>query len=76
MAEVIVYSTPTCVHCKAAKSFLKENNVEFTEKDVTSDPEARAFLLSKGYRGVPVISVDGKEIQGFDQPKLSEMLGL
>lgn len=76
MEQVIVYSTPTCVHCNAAKAFLKENNVEFVEKDVTQDQEARAFLISKGYRGVPVIQVGEVEIQGFDQPRLSELLGL
>mgnify|MGYP000185686093 CR=1 FL=1 len=32
--NVIIYSTPTCVYCQAAKDFFKENGVAYTEKDV------------------------------------------
>ena len=74
MAEVTIYTSPTCVHCKAAKAFMADNNIAYTEKDVAADTEARQWMLDHGYRGVPVIVVDGEEIIGFDQKKLSELL--
>ncbi|WP_308540784.1 glutaredoxin family protein [uncultured Murdochiella sp.] len=74
MAEVTIYTSPTCVHCKAAKAFMADNNIAYTEKDVAADTEARQWMLDRGYRGVPVIVVDGEEIIGFDQKKLSELL--
>lgn len=74
MAEVTIYTSPTCVHCKAAKAFMADNNIAYTEKDVAADTEARKWMLDRGYRGVPVIVVDGEEIIGFDQKKLSELL--
>lgn len=74
MAEVTIYTSPTCVHCKAAKAFMADNNIAYTEKDVVADVDARKWMLDRGYRGVPVIVVDGEEIIGFDQKKLSELL--
>ena len=41
--KVLVYSTPTCPYCVRVKQFLKDNNVEFDDIDVSSD-EAKADL--------------------------------
>lgn len=76
MEKVVVYTSETCPYCVATKEFLKENNVEFTEKNVTSDETARNELIEKGYRGVPVIVVGEEEIVGFDKNRLSSLLGL
>lgn len=74
MAQVTIFTSPTCHFCKAAKAYMTENNIEFIERDVTQDAEARQDLLSKGYRGVPIIRVDDQDIVGFDQAKLDELL--
>mgnify|MGYP000241716561 CR=1 FL=1 len=77
MAQVTMYTTPTCVYCKAAKEFFQENNVEYQEKDVTQDEEARNAMIQKSEQmGVPVIDVDGSIVIGFDRAKLSELLGI
>jgi glutaredoxin len=59
-----------------AKEYFNENNVEYTEKNVSTDLEARKDLMSKGFMGVPVIYVEDEVIQGFDKAKLDELLGL
>jgi glutaredoxin-like YruB-family protein len=76
--NVIIYSTPTCVYCKAAKEFFEENNVEYTEKDVAADMEAQQEMIQKsgGQMAVPVIDVNGQVSIGFDKGKLSEQLGI
>ncbi|EHR36078.1 glutaredoxin family protein [Helcococcus kunzii] len=76
MEKVVVYSSDTCPYCVAAKDFLKENKVDFVEKNVTTDTEARNELIEKGYRGVPVIVVGDEEIVGFDKPRLESLLNL
>lgn len=76
MANIVVYSSDSCTYCVQAKKFLKENNIEFVEKNVSTDMEARRDLMSKGHMGVPVIYVDDVEIVGFDKNKLVELLGL
>lgn len=56
--------------------YLKSKNVEFEERNVSADPEARKELMMKGLRSVPVISIEGEEdIVGFDKAKLDEILG-
>lgn len=76
MAQVIMYTTPTCGYCKVAKAFFKDHNVEFSEKDVTVDMQAREEFMKLGEQGVPVFMIDGQKIVGFDKVKLSQLLGI
>ena len=77
MANVIIYTTPTCVYCKAAEEFFQEHNVQYEEKDVVQDEQAREDMIQKsGQLGVPVIDIDGEIVIGFDKKKLSELLGI
>ncbi|MBI4250112.1 glutaredoxin family protein [Candidatus Uhrbacteria bacterium] len=77
MANVTIYSTPTCGYCKMAKAYFQENNVEYTEKDVSVDAAARDEMVQKsGQLGVPVIDIDGNLVVGFDKSKLAELLAL
>lgn len=74
MPKVTIFTSSTCPHCKTAKDYLKEKGVEFEERNVQNDPEARKELIQKGYMGVPVIVVGDEEIQGFDKQRLEELL--
>lgn len=76
MANVTVYTTPTCPWCKKVKEFLNENKVKFTEVDVSNEANAKAMVEKSGQMGVPVVDIDGKIIVGFDEDKLKESLGL
>ena len=58
-----------------AKDFFIEHNIQFTDYDVATDPNAIKEAIAKsGQMGVPVIDVDGTIIVGFDEPKLRELL--
>lgn len=75
--KVLVYGTPTCPYCQQVKSYLKENNINFENFDVSQDKEKLAQMQDKsGQMGVPVIDIDGEIIQGFDREKLSQALGI
>lgn len=77
MKNVIIYSTPTCVYCKAAKDFFNEKKVPFTEYNVASDTERRKEMVDKtGQMGVPVILIGDEAIVGFDEDKIVELLGI
>lgn len=77
MKNVIIYSTPSCGWCKAAKQYFEQHNVVYTEKDVASDVFARDEMLAKSKQmGVPVIDIDGSIVIGFNQPRLAELLGI
>jgi len=71
MAEadrIVVYSTPFCGYCGAAKRLLAGKGMEVTEIDVMFDPEQRQKMMeqSGGRRTVPQIFIDGRHIGGFD----------
>ena len=77
MKNVTIYSTPTCHFCHAAKEFFKENNIAFTDYDVSSDTEKQAEMVQKsGQMGVPVIVVGDETVVGFDENKLKVALGV
>ena len=75
--NVTVYSTPTCPYCTRVKEFLKENKVEFTSIDVSTDEAAAQQMVDKsGQMGVPVVDIGGKIIIGFDKAAIDEELGI
>jgi len=75
MKNVIIYSTPTCHFCHAAKEFFKEHGIVFTDYNVSEDSTKRDEMIQKsGQMGVPVIFVDNEMVTGFDEPKLRELL--
>jgi glutaredoxin-like YruB-family protein len=75
--RVIVFSTPTCVWCSRAKTYLKSQGVPFRDVDVSRDPAAARDLVRRtGQMGVPVIEIDGLAIVGFDQSRIDSALGL
>lgn len=77
MAEVIIYTTPSCVYCKDAKAFFNENNIKYQEKDLSVDAAARDEMFEKSDQmGVPVIDVDGKIVIGFNKKELSKLLSI
>jgi glutaredoxin-like YruB-family protein len=77
MADVKVYSTPTCPYCKMAKEFLKENNIQFEDLDVSSNQTAAQEMISKsGQMGVPVLDIKGQIVVGFDKARIKQLLGL
>jgi glutaredoxin-like YruB-family protein len=75
--QVKIYSTPTCVWCKATKEFLDEHKVKYEDINVASDAKAREYMLNRtGQMGVPVIEIGNDVIIGFDEERISELLGI
>lgn len=64
--KVIVYSTPTCSFCAMAKKYLNEKGVSFEDVDVSRDrTRAMEMVQKSGQMGVPVISIDGEIVLGY-----------
>lgn len=77
MHNVLIYSTPVCPYCAMAKLFFKENNIQYTDKNVAGDPVATAEMIEKsGQLGVPVIQIDDNILIGFDKSTVSKLLGI
>ncbi len=77
MAEIKVYSTPTCPYCLRLKDHLKASNISFESIDVSENEAGLSEMVKlSGQMGVPVISIDGEVIIGFDKEKIDKKLGL
>lgn len=77
MANITIYSTPSCPYCHMEKDYLKGKGIAFTDVDVAADPaKADEMITKSGQMGVPVTDIDGTIIVGFDKPKLNAALGI
>lgn len=77
MAEVKVYSTPTCPYCIRLKEYLKQKNIGFQNIDVSGDKASLEEMVKlTGQMGVPVTSIDGNVVVGFDKAKIDVALNI
>jgi len=77
MNTVKVYTTPACHWCHTLKDFLKNNNVEYTEIDVSRDrAAAREMIERSGQMGVPVSEINGQIVVGFDEERIKKLLDI
>ncbi|NOX36301.1 MAG: NrdH-redoxin [Calditrichaeota bacterium] len=75
--RVIIFTTPTCSFCRAAKQYFIQKKIKFKEVDVSKDERAaRDMMRRTGQMGVPVILINNRPIVGFDKPKINRLLGI
>ncbi len=75
--RVIVFSTPSCTYCNAAKRYFREKGIRFKDVDISRDQAAaRDMVHRSGQSGVPVIDIGGRIVIGFDRPKIDRFLGI
>ncbi len=72
--EVWIYTTPSCGYCKRAMKHLRQNNVAFTEKDISADPRYKNEFRAIGGRGVPVTLSGNKRVNGYSQESFDAFL--
>ena len=68
MRTVEIYTTPFCPYCHAAKRLLQKKGVNYSEIDVSQDPDLRAKMTQRanGRRTVPQIFIGGQHVGGSD----------
>jgi glutaredoxin 3 len=68
MSKVTVYTTEPCSYCLRVKGLLNARGVEFSEINLSKDPEGRAALAREtGMMSFPQVIVDGQLIGGFTE---------
>lgn len=63
---VTIYSKPKCQACVATKRWLDRHGVEFVDVDVTEDKEAYSFLVSRGFKEMPIVDPGSGGGDGVD----------
>ncbi|MFB4362696.1 glutaredoxin 3 [Pantoea sp. BS_8] len=67
MANVEIYTKPTCPYCHRAKALLNEKGAAFQEIPIDEDMAKREEMIKRsGRTTVPQIFIDGQHIGGCD----------
>lgn len=79
--QITIYSTTTCPYCKMLKDYLANKNLQYVEKMVDSDENAKNEMIaaSNGFLGVPFTTIildngNKETVLGFDKGKLDSVL--
>ncbi len=75
---IVMYCTPWCPDCKAARFWLKENDLSYTEVDIysTQGAEEQVRQWNKGYMVTPTFDIDGTIVSDFQEEELRKVLKL
>ncbi len=65
--KVVMYSTEWCAYCKKAKKYFVRKSISFIEYDIEKSSEAKKQYKQMGAKGVPVILVGNKRMNGFSE---------
>lgn len=60
-----MYATSWCGYCKKARSYFKEKGISYIEYDIEKNERAKRMYDLLGGKGVPVILVGKKRLNGF-----------
>jgi len=73
--QITIYSATWCAFCHATKDYLDKKGIEYTDKDVDSDPKiAEEAVKLSGQTGIPVVHIDDEVIVGFDRARIDAAL--
>jgi glutaredoxin 3 len=69
MSRILLYTTPFCRYCRAAKRLLERKGHAFVEIDVSGDRGLREEMIARalGVWTVPQIFIDGRHVGGYDE---------
>lgn len=74
MQNVEIYTSDSCIQCIKAKEFLKNNNIEYIEHNISKNSEDRRTLIGMGYMSIPVTIINGEHVLGFDLNRMKKLL--
>jgi glutaredoxin len=71
--NVVMYATSWCPYCKKARKYFQDNGIPYTEYDIEKDARAKRMYDQLGGKGVPVILVGEKRMNGFNVSDLERI---
>ena len=72
--SLVIYTTPTCGYCQAAKAHMSRRGIPYTERDVTTSESYEREFRQKGGRGVPLIVAGNRTLNGYSAESLDALL--
>jgi glutaredoxin 3 len=65
MTRIVVYTTPYCGYCRAAKALLERKGLSYAEIDVSGDFAKREEMTARAFGRQ--IFVEDRHIGGYDE---------
>jgi glutaredoxin len=63
----VLFTAVWCGYCTQAKAYLAKKGVSYTEYDIDTPGGAQAFRESAGGKGIPVLLLNERRVQGYSQ---------
>jgi glutaredoxin len=74
LPRIRLFSTPACGHCRQLKAHLQRLQISFQELDISRNRRAQNDFQRLGARGVPVLLVGERRMDGYDPRRLERLL--
>ncbi len=73
---VIIYTSPFCGMCHSLMDWLNQIGIMYEEKNIEDEATMSELMeLTDGeFDGTPVTAINGQIVEGFDRPKILELL--
>ena len=66
LSQIVIYTTEPCSFCKRVKGILKAHGAQFTEVNLSKDPEGRMELVGRtGMMTFPQVLIGDALLGGF-----------
>ena len=72
--RVLLFSAARCAHCARARALLRAQGVPYQELDVVRSAAAAARFRRLRARGVPVLLIGNRRIDGFQPDAIRQAL--
>ena len=73
---IVLYCTRYCPACVKARKWFAEKNIEYTEVNISTNPEAvkQVKIWADGNRTTPTLNINGTIVVGWDEDRVSELI--
>jgi len=74
--EVFIYVEPESEMCDEALAFFNQNKIPYTKFDITASADERQRFKNVQGKGVPLIFIDQRRMDGWNEDVAREYLGM
>lgn len=71
--KVVMYSASWCGYCRKARRYFEAHQVPFEDYDIETSEKGQRDYAALGARGVPVILVGDKRLNGFTEEAFTKV---
>jgi glutaredoxin len=72
--KAIVYSSTHCTYCVQLKTYLKEQNIEFEERNVDTSEAYMKELQALGMNSVPLTVIGETKVLGMNPTRIKKAI--